>query len=69
LRVLIAGAGAWLHAGGWLLLEHGHDQARAVAELMQRQAGTTGRWVDIQHRADLAGHLRCTGATWLPQGC
>jgi len=45
-----------LQPGGWLLLEHGWDQADAVAQLL----GERG-YVEVQHQADLAGHLRCTG--------
>ena len=58
IRALIAGAPAHLQPGGWLLLEHGHDQADAVAALF---AGD-GRWRPAEHRQDLAGHRRCTGA-------
>lgn len=56
LRRIVAGAPARLQPGGWLLLEHGHDQAKAVAALLQASG-----FDHIQHRADLAGHLRCTG--------
>ena len=56
LRAIIAGAADHLHPGGWLLLEHGHDQAQAVAGLL-RDAGFQA----IDHRQDLAGHTRCTG--------
>jgi release factor glutamine methyltransferase len=42
--------------GGWLLLEHGHDQAGAVQSLLG-QAGL----VNVQSRADLAGTARCSG--------
>ncbi|MBH9552469.1 peptide chain release factor N(5)-glutamine methyltransferase [Inhella gelatinilytica] len=56
LRSLVAQAPHHLNPGGWLLLEHGHDQAEAVAELL-RQAG----FHDIQHRTDLSGIRRCTG--------
>jgi release factor glutamine methyltransferase len=56
LRTLVAGATAHLAPGGWLLLEHGHDQADAVAALL-RDAGFGA----VQHREDLAGHRRCTG--------
>lgn len=56
LRHIIARAGAWLCPGGWLLLEHGHDQAPAVQQLMA-QAG----WQQVQSRQDLAGIARCTG--------
>ncbi|MDP4299793.1 peptide chain release factor N(5)-glutamine methyltransferase [Leptothrix discophora] len=57
LRTLIAGAPAHLRPGGWLLLEHGHDQADAVAAIFEA-AG----WHEIGHRLDLGGHRRCTGA-------
>jgi len=56
LRAIVAGAPAHLAPGGWLLLEHGWDQAGAVAALL-REAGFT----DVQHRHDLGGHARCTG--------
>jgi release factor glutamine methyltransferase len=59
LRQLIAGAPAHLHAGGWLLLEHGWDQARAVAALLA-DAG----FRSIAQRTDLGGHPRCTGGCW-----
>lgn len=56
LRAIVAGAPPHLAPGGWLLLEHGHDQADAVA-LLLRDAG----FAAVQHRQDLAGHRRCTG--------
>lgn len=56
LRRLIAGAPAHLLPGAWLLLEHGHDQSEAVAELFHAQG-----FQAISHRHDLAGHVRCTG--------
>jgi len=59
LRQIIAGAPAHLRPGGWLLLEHGWDQAGAVAALL-RAAG----FVDIGTRHDLAGRDRCTGGRW-----
>lgn len=59
LRQIVAGAPPRLHAGGWLLLEHGHDQAGDVAALLQASG-----FDHIQHRPDLAGHLRCTGGRW-----
>lgn len=45
-----------LEAGGWLLIEHGHAQAEAVAGLLQ----DVGLAV-VQTRRDLAGRPRCTG--------
>ncbi len=57
LRQICAQAPWHLKPGGWLLLEHGFDQADAVAQLLGR-AG----FAPAQHRLDLAGHRRCTGA-------
>ncbi len=59
LRRIVAGAPAHLVAGGWLLLEHGFDQAAAVADLL----GAAG-FGDIGTRTDLAGQPRLTGGRW-----
>ncbi len=59
LRQIINGAPAHLLPGAWLLLEHGHDQAVAVRDMLL-QAG----FVAPQTRPDLAGLARCTGAHW-----
>ncbi|WP_199873412.1 peptide chain release factor N(5)-glutamine methyltransferase [Ideonella sp. A 288] len=59
LRAIVAGAPAHLEAGGWLLLEHGFDQAPAVRALLH-----AGGLDDIATRCDLAGHDRCTGGRW-----
>ena len=56
LRSIIAGAGACLRPGGWLLMEHGYDQAAAVRHLLQQ----TGM-LAIQSWDDLAGIARVTG--------
>lgn len=56
IRTIVAGAARHLHAGAWLLLEHGHDQADAVQALLT-QAGFEA----VGSRCDLAGHRRCTG--------
>jgi len=61
LRAIVAGAPNHLVPGGWLLLEHGWDQADAVTALL-RHAGFTAP----QTRRDLAGQLRCTCARWAP---
>ena len=53
---LIAGAGDHLLGGGWLLLEHGHDQGAAVRQRLAR-AG----FERVGTRHDLAGHERCSG--------
>jgi release factor glutamine methyltransferase len=57
IRKIIAQAPSRLAPGGWLLLEHGWDQARAVQDLLRK----TG-FVQIQSRRDLGGIERCTGA-------
>jgi release factor glutamine methyltransferase len=57
LRAIALQAPACLAPGGWLLLEHGWDQADAVQQLL-RDAGL----IDVQSRSDLAGIARCTGA-------
>lgn len=56
LRRIVGGAAAHLAPGGWLLLEHGFDQAAAVQALLQ-DAGFTA----VQTRTDLAGLPRCSG--------
>jgi release factor glutamine methyltransferase len=56
LRKIIVTAPHHLDSGGELWLEHGYDQAEAVAELLCR-AGLR----DIAHRADLAGIARVSG--------
>ncbi|MBB5203344.1 release factor glutamine methyltransferase [Inhella inkyongensis] len=56
LRQLAQAAPPHLPPGGWLLFEHGYDQADAVAALLT-QAGLE----NVSHRQDLAGHRRCTG--------
>jgi len=53
----VAHAAEHLNPGGWLLLEHGHDQADAVQTLMREQG-----WQQVQSRLDEAGIRRCTGA-------
>jgi release factor glutamine methyltransferase len=56
LRTIIAGAPTRLDAGGWLLLEHGFDQAVAVRDLL-RAAG----FASLETRRDLSGLERATG--------
>ena len=45
--------------GGWLLLEHGYDQASGVCELLARRG-----FARVQSRMDLAGIARCSGGQW-----
>ena len=57
IRAIVAQAPAHLLPGGWLLLEHGYDQAAAVRSLL-----TTAGLQDAQSRRDIAGIERCSGA-------
>jgi release factor glutamine methyltransferase len=56
LRIIIAGSPRHLVPGGWLLLEHGYDQAAAVRTLLV-DAGFT----NVQSWRDLAGIERVSG--------
>ncbi len=55
LRTIIVQARQHLRPNGWLLLEHGYNQANSVARLMH-EAG----FQEIGHRYDLAGIARVT---------
>ncbi|MDZ7589112.1 MAG: peptide chain release factor N(5)-glutamine methyltransferase [Rubrivivax sp.] len=59
LVAVIAGAPGRVLPGGWLLLEHGHDQGE-VARWRLADAGFEA----VATRRDLAGHERCTGGRW-----
>ena len=61
IKKIVTGSGDHLNPGGWLLLEHGHDQAEAVRQLLQ-SAGFQA----VATRRDLAGIERCTGGLWRP---
>lgn len=62
LRHLTSEAPRFLMPGGWLLLEHGHDQALRVRSLLE-QAGFDA----VTSRTDLAGIERCSGGQWPEQ--
>ncbi len=53
LRLIISQAASYLTVDGWLLLEHGFEQARVVRELLL-QAG----FVEVSSQRDLSGHER-----------
>jgi release factor glutamine methyltransferase len=53
---LAAGAHAGLHPGGWLLIEHGHDQGEAARQRL-KQAGL----VEVSTRRDIEARERCSG--------
>lgn len=59
LRTIVATAPPHLQPGGWLLLEHGHDQAEAVCALLTQHGFT-----EVGSRHDLAGIARCSGGQW-----
>lgn len=56
IRVIARQAVDFLRSDGWLLLEHGFDQAADVRAILQH-AG----YREASTRLDLAGHSRCTG--------
>jgi release factor glutamine methyltransferase len=49
-----------IECGGWLLLEHGHDQGQLVRELLSGLG-----YLQVQTRRDLAQLERCTGGQWV----
>lgn len=56
IRQIVEQAPAALPPGGWLLLEHGHDQAVAVRALL-----AAAGFEQVSSRNDLAGIARCSG--------
>ncbi|MCC6075936.1 peptide chain release factor N(5)-glutamine methyltransferase [Pseudomonas sp. GCM10022188] len=59
IREIVAQAPAHLEAGGWLLLEHGFDQAAVVRALFAARGFTA-----VDSRRDLGGHERITLGRW-----
>lgn len=59
IREIVRDAPAHLTPGGWLLLEHGHDQEAAVRALLE-QAG----FGELATRHDFGGNPRVTGGRW-----
>lgn len=55
IRHIAATARSWLHPGGWLLLEHGYDQAPAVQSILLEQG-----YASPTTHQDLAGLDRVT---------
>lgn len=53
IREIVAASPRHLVPGGWLLLEHGHDQAARVRELL-----ATHGFAEVASAIDLAGHER-----------
>lgn len=61
IRTIVRGAGVHLKPGGWLLFEHGYDQATACRQLLV-QAG----FEQAASAADLAGIERVSYGQWGP---
>ena len=59
IRKIIVQAPARLVPGGWLLLEHGHDQGAAVRALL-----LAAGFSHVQSRRDVPGIERCSGGQW-----
>lgn len=59
IRHIIDVAPAHLAASGWLLLEHGWQQAEALRQLLEQRGFT-----DVQSWRDLGGHQRVSGGRW-----
>lgn len=59
IRTIAAQAPPALEPGGWLLLEHGHDQAATVQALLREHG-----FEAVGGRTDLAGIVRCSGGRW-----
>jgi len=59
IRQIVQRAPRHLLSGGWLLLEHGYEQASAVCELLSQHG-----FRQVQSRIDLAGIARCSGGQW-----
>jgi release factor glutamine methyltransferase len=60
IRKIVSQAPPFLTPGGWLLLEHGYDQAAAVRDLLVQRG-----FEQVQSKLDLAGIERCSGGVWL----
>jgi release factor glutamine methyltransferase len=56
IRMITAGASAHLSPGGWLLLEHGYDQGRAVRDLLAHSG-----FVEVFTALDLEQRERVSG--------
>jgi release factor glutamine methyltransferase len=59
IREIVSNAPDHLEAGGWLLIEHGYDQAADVRSILELNGFSK---VSLRH--DLAGRPRVTGGCW-----
>lgn len=60
IRQIVAQAPNHLAPGGWLLLEHGYDQAPQVRQLLTKRGFSL-----VASRVDLGGIERCSGGQWI----
>lgn len=60
IKIIVAGAPSRLMPNGWLMIEHGWNQATLVRDLYQ-----TAGFSNIESLRDLAGHERITIAQWV----
>ncbi|MBQ0834359.1 peptide chain release factor N(5)-glutamine methyltransferase [Marinobacter sp.] len=63
IRQIVAEAPAWLNSDGWLLLEHGFDQAKAVRALFSEHG-----FASVETRKDYGDNDRMTLGQWAQQG-
>ena len=59
IRKIIDNAPQHLEPAGWLLLEHGYNQAASVRHLLAERG-----FKQVQSQLDLAGIERCSGGQW-----
>lgn len=59
IRTIMATSPGHLKPGGWLLFEHGYDQAEAMVAVMEQ-----GGFTAIEQHRDLAGIIRVTLGQW-----
>ncbi len=60
LALIIEQAPGYLNPGGWLVLEHGYDQAEWVAEKLSEQG-----FSNLKQLKDLGGNMRVSAGQWL----
>lgn len=63
IRLIVDAAPSWLNSEGWLLLEHGFDQAEAVQELFAARG-----FAKVESRKDYGGNDRMTLGQWPRKG-
>ncbi|MDO3723009.1 peptide chain release factor N(5)-glutamine methyltransferase [Marinobacter sp. chi1] len=63
LRLIVDQAPDWLNTGGWLLVEHGYDQANAVQALFRDRG-----FGAVESRKDYGNHKRMTLGQWPSKG-